>query len=892
MKKRSITSRISILIIMFLVVGVFMAFLANGWSSVRQFTAAYEKRLELETDVLSQSLAGPLWSYNYDAAKTICRAYAANNDVILVRVTAENVDAPVFELVKESSVDDFKATKNIVYEGELIGTVEIGLSSATLTTNLKQSFFYTVFLMVVIGLIIIAGIRISLTRLIEKPIATLANWAQQIAEGNYQAAAEGSMNTKELAPVARQIKYMSGEIESREKKLNDHIALEETLSRIQQECIAFRKWDQAYRGLLKAAMSTTGSPSGLIAEMSTTTPGKVRAIRAFFNIPTGGRNGNILELMCEPGKTSPLPTIANEQQEMPDSIRGIAQSVPISSYMAIPLRRGGDTLGVLVLTNREGGYNQRLLEYLEPLARGASNMIAAIRDVRALRQSEDMNTAILDGALTGIVTATTDGTILDLNPFALKIFRCSREEIINKNAVDVFMSKPFREATRSALAEIKKKGTSNILGKTLNIEVCRLDGSVFPAELILTLHQNRQLLTGVLRDVSEEKNAARALRRAQKMEAIGQLTGGIAHDFTNILGIIIGNLEFLMRPELHASNPKEHLDIAYKAAMRATALTKQLLNFARTKPADAKATDVNNVISGMNSLLARSVTQQIALRYSLADELWQANIDPGDLEDSLLNLAINARDAMQRGGELTIATTNTVIDAANASSYPSIPKGHYVEISVRDSGSGISKANLDKIFEPFFSTKDRGKGTGLGLSMVFAFVERSKGYIKVDSELNVGTEFRIFLPRLRLDANEEEQVDRLHLSEIPGGTEWVLAVDDEVDLTTLAKANLTSLGYSVITANNAADALEILDSGQHIDILFTDTVMPGSLNGIELATQALERNPNLKVLITTGFTNIQAKPPGGEKVLHKPYTKAELAARIRKTLDADIRPER
>lgn len=871
---------------MFLVVGVFVVFLANGWSSVRQFKAAYETRLELETEVLSQSLAGPLWSYNYDAAKTICRAYAANNDVVLVRVTADNTSEPVFELAKETSIEVFKATKDVVYEGDVIGTVEIGLSSETLTRNLKQSFFYTVFLMLVIGLIIVTGIRISLARLIEKPIATLANWAQQIAQGNYQAAAEGSMNTKELAPVARQIKYMSGEIESRERKLNDHIALEQTLSRIQQECIAFRKWDQAYRGLLKAAMSTTGSPSGLIAEMSMKNPGTVRGIRAFFNIPTGGRNGNILELMCLPGVSSPLPTIANEQAKMPESIRDIAVTLPISSYVAIPLGRGGETLGVLVLTNRKGGYDQRLLEYLEPLVRGASNMIAAIRDVRALRQSEDMNTAILDGALTGIITATIDGTILDLNPFALRIFRCNRDEIIKKNAVDVFMSERFREETRNALAQIKKTGTSKILGKTLNIEVCRLDGSVFPAELILTLHQNRQLLTGVIRDVSEEKNAERALRRAQKMEAIGQLTGGIAHDFTNILGIIIGNLEFLMRPELHGSNPKEHLDIAYKAAMRATALTKQLLNFARTKPADAKPTNVNHVISGMSSLLARSVTQRTAMRYKLADDLWLTNIDPGDLEDSLLNLAINARDAMESGGELAITTANHVIDEANASAYHPVPRGQYVEISVRDSGSGISKDDLDKIFEPFFSTKDRGKGTGLGLAMVFAFVERSKGYIKVDSELNVGTEFRIFLPRLRSMSDQDGLEMPLPFPELPSGTETVLAVDDEVDLTTLAKANLESLGYSVVTANNAAQALEVLDSGQHIDILFTDTVMPGSLNGIELAEEALRRRPGLKVLITTGFTNIRGKRPGGQKVLSKPYTKAELASRIRRTLDS------
>ena len=887
MNKRSITSRISVLIILFLTLGVFIAFLANGWSSVRQFTAAYEKRLDLETEVLSQSLAGPLWSYNYDAAKTICRAYAAHNDVVLIRVTALNTDDPVFELAKETSSEVFTSKKNVAYEGDIIGTVEIGLGSETLSKNLKQSFIYTLFLMLVIGLIIVAAIRVSLTRLIEKPIATLANWAQQIAQGNYQAAAEGTMNTKELAPVARQIKYMSGEIESREKKLNAHIELEETLSKIQQECIAFRKWSLAYRQFLKAAMHATDSPSGLIADVSTKDPGSIQAIRAFFNVPTGGRGGDILMQMCEPALASPLPTIANDAINMPQAIKNISPIYPVSSYMAIPLRRGGETLGILVLANRASGYDPHLLEYLEPLARAASNMIAAIHDARALRQIEDMNTAMLNGALTGIVTATIDGQVLDLNPFALNLFRCDREDIINKNAVDLFISEDFREGTRMALASIKKNGTDAILGKTLSMEFCRPDGSVFPAELILTLHQNKQLLTGVLRDVTEEKNVERALRRAQKMEAIGQLTGGIAHDFTNILGIIIGNLEFLMRPELTGSNPKEHLDIAYKAAMRATALTKQLLNFARTKPTDAKPTNINDVISGMNSLLARSVTQRISLRYDLADDLWTTNIDPGDLEDSLLNLAINARDAMNGGGELFIETANLVVDETNKKSYEFLPRGQYVQISVRDNGVGISKQDLDKIFEPFFSTKDRGKGTGLGLAMVFAFVERSNGFVKVDSELSVGTQFRILLPRLRVESSDHEVLTAPTSAELPKGTEWVLAVDDEVDLTVLAKANLTSLGYSVLTANNAEQALKILDTDQPIDILFTDTVMPGSLNGIELASEALKRRPGLKILITTGFTDIKGERPGGQKVLSKPYTKNELAARIRKTLDSN-----
>jgi methyl-accepting chemotaxis protein len=268
MNKPSITSQITILIILFLTVGVCIAFMVNGWTTQRQFAKANEERLAAETTVLSETLALPLWSYNDAAVQTISEAFAAHGEVAFITVTSNASPKPVVQIRNPGNEESLTSLAKIEYEGEVIGSVEVGLGSEALRTRLKESFTYTLFLMSVMTLIIIAGIRFSLSRLIEKPIDTLASWARQIAHGNYLAGDDGSMNTRELAPIAEQIRFMSGEIELRERRLNAHIALEETLGRIHRECIAFRKWDQANHELLQAAMTATKSKLGFIAELA------------------------------------------------------------------------------------------------------------------------------------------------------------------------------------------------------------------------------------------------------------------------------------------------------------------------------------------------------------------------------------------------------------------------------------------------------------------------------------------------------------------------------------------------------------------------------------------------------------------------------------------------
>ncbi len=394
-----------------------------------------------------------------------------------------------------------------------------------------------------------------------------------------------------------------------------------------------------------------------------------------------------------------------------------------------------------------------------------------------------------------------------------------------------------------------------------------------------------------LDDISLRKQAEETMRRSMKMDAVGQVTGGIAHDFNNILGIIIGNLDFIKRFCTTEDHILQRVEAAAKASGRAAMLTRQLLDFSRQHAGNCEPTDINEVIQGMDNLIARSVTPEVEVVTDLYPELWIADIDRGDFENVLLNLVINARDAMPEGGKLQIITCNTVLDDNYILMNPVLKPGEYILLSVRDSGVGIPPDVLEHIFEPFFTTKPQGKGTGLGMSMVYAFSQRSRGSVRVYSETGVGTTVHIYLPRTKERIEESRRGAGL-LPGLPGGDETILIVDDEPDLVTLANDMLRILGYRTLAAKNGNEAVNILlDKNNAIDLLFTDVVMPGGINGFELAQQALLLNPDLKVLFTSGYIE-KAVPKSGQfpftpEILLKPYNELDLAIRIRDILDDD-----
>jgi signal transduction histidine kinase/ActR/RegA family two-component response regulator len=408
------------------------------------------------------------------------------------------------------------------------------------------------------------------------------------------------------------------------------------------------------------------------------------------------------------------------------------------------------------------------------------------------------------------------------------------------------------------------------------------------AALQVTVDQMKALVEEKDRLLYDKTAADLQLHQAQKMEAVGQLTGGIAHDLNNILTVITGTIEILAeavadRPELAAI-----ANMIDEAAARGADLTQRLLAFARKQPLQPREVDVNSLVIEASHLLRPTLGEQIEIHMVLADDASHALIDPSQLTNAILNLALNARDAMEGGGKLTIETSNVVFDDSYAGMNADVTPGNYVMVAVTDSGHGIPAAILNNVFEPFFTTKDVDKGSGLGLSMVYGFVKQSHGHIKIYSEEGHGTTVRIYLPQATGAAQPAELESA---SSFEGGNETILIVEDDDLVRTFVIGQIESLGYRTLAAVNAKEALAVIDGPDEIDLLFTDMIMPGSMNGRQLADEALRRRPALKILFTSGYSNEAIIHHGhldpGVLLLAKPYRKSDLAQMIRNALAAN-----
>jgi signal transduction histidine kinase len=408
------------------------------------------------------------------------------------------------------------------------------------------------------------------------------------------------------------------------------------------------------------------------------------------------------------------------------------------------------------------------------------------------------------------------------------------------------------------------------------------------AALQFTVDQMKALVEEKDRLLYEKSAADVQLRQSQKMEAVGQLTGGIAHDLNNILTVITGTIEILAeavadRPELAAI--ARMID---EAAARGGDLTQRLLAFARKQPLQPREVDVNSLVIEAVNLLRPTLGEHVEVHMMLAGDASHALIDPSQLTNAILNLALNARDAMPDGGKLTIETSNIALDDNYAGMHSDVTAGNYVMVAVTDSGHGIPAGILNNVFEPFFTTKDVDKGSGLGLSMVYGFVKQSNGHIKIYSEEGHGTTVRIYLPQVT--GGVAEPVREVNDSGIEGGHETILVVEDDSLVRTFVVGQIRSLGYATLSAINAAEALLIIGSSQPIDLLFTDMIMPGAMNGRQLADAALRRRASLKILFTSGYSNEVIIHHGhldaGVLLLAKPYRKSDLARMLRAALAA------
>ncbi|MGJ8547658.1 MAG: PAS domain-containing protein [Sulfitobacter sp.] len=384
----------------------------------------------------------------------------------------------------------------------------------------------------------------------------------------------------------------------------------------------------------------------------------------------------------------------------------------------------------------------------------------------------------------------------------------------------------------------------------------------------------------------EELNAE--LRQSQKLEAIGSLAGGIAHDFNNLLQVVMSNLQIAMRSMPEDSNVQKRLDQAVTSVKRGATLASQLLSFARKQPLAPVVIKLNRLIEETSEILHSAVGEGVELETRYEDDLWNTSIDPNSMENALLNLAINARDAMEGKGKLTIHASNVSLDEAFAQAHPDVKVGQYIRLAVTDTGCGMSKETADRIFEPFFTTKANGHGTGLGLSMVYGFAKQSGGHMALDSKIGQGTTMFIYLPR-SLEAEQAIQPAADH--GLSGGTETILLVEDDDEVRDTAFHLLTDLGYTVLQASDAELALKMLDDGDDIDLLFTDVVMPGKMNGHELAQQVQSLRPDIPVLFTSGFVQDAVVHGGrlveGVQLIGKPYTQVELALKVREVLGCE-----
>jgi PAS domain S-box-containing protein len=507
-----------------------------------------------------------------------------------------------------------------------------------------------------------------------------------------------------------------------------------------------------------------------------------------------------------------------------------------------------------------------------------------------LRESEQLARGIIDTALDAFVQMDESGSILNWNSQAEKIFGWLRKDVLGKNLSELIIPEVHRAAHRAGLERYLRTGESTILGQRFEIEARRRDGREIKVELSITALRRRNgvVFNGFIRDLTEKIAAEDRLRQSEKMEALGQLTGGIAHDFNNILTVITGTIEILAdavekEPQLAAIT--RMID---EAAARGADLTQHLLAFARKQPLQPRETDVNTLIIDTVKMLRPTLGEQIEIESVFEDEVCIATVDPNQLATAILNLALNARDAMPDGGKLILETGSAYLDDNYAGTHSDVRPGRYALIAVSDTGSGIPASILDKVFNPFFTSKGPGKGTGLGLSMVYGFVKQSAGHIKIYSEEDHGTTINMYLPpgTGAFVANEINVAGAVH-----GGHETVLVVEDDKLVRDYVLTQLHSLGYATLDAANAAEALALVEAGNDFDLLFTDVIMPGVLNGRQLATELQKCKPGMKVLFTSGYTENaiihHGRLDSGVLLLAKPYRKSDMALMIRKALATD-----
>ncbi|HXG08263.1 MAG TPA: PAS domain S-box protein [Gemmataceae bacterium] len=660
--------------------------------------------------------------------------------------------------------------------------------------------------------------------------------------------------------------------------------------------------DSALPRLLKVIGETLGFDAGTVW-MVDATANVLRAAYAWPSFPPPetilasgeglpGRAWASGRLVGSGGNGEPNPDLAAAPSPFPFPPQGREGRV---RGIAFPIMSGDQVLGAFEFSGPAAySLDESLAETLSSIGGEVGRFIRHHQGEQAIRASEARKAAILESALDAIVTIDQKGNIVEFNPAAEKMFGYDRAAVLGRPMADLIIPPGLRDKHHQGLARFLAGGPAVVIGKRVEMIAMRADGREFPVEVaVIPIRGDGPLLfTAYIRDLSEHKRLEAQFLQAQKMEAVGRLAGGIAHDFNNLLTIINGYSDVLLSERPGPDESRLMVEEIRKAGERAASLTRQLLAFSRKEFFKPVTLNLNTLLADMEKMLGRLVGEDVEFVIAPADVPSRIKADPGQIEQVIMNLVVNARDAMPQGGRLTVETRNVVLDAAHVAAHPGAQPGPHVLLAVTDTGCGMDEATKARIFEPFFTTKEFGKGTGLGLATVYGIVKQSGGHIEVESAPGRGSTFRIYLPLIPGSSSERQSAPAFQ-----EGRETILLVEDEHAVRALARDILQRYGYTVLEAASGEAALALF--GEHpgpIDLLLTDIIMP-TLSGVALAQRLGEARPDLKVLYMSGYTDSALTRHGlqqGEtNLLLKPFAPEALAQAVRNALDGPAaRPRR
>jgi len=668
--------------------------------------------------------------------------------------------------------------------------------------------------------------------------------------------------------------------------------------------------EELFDRIARLAAYLCGTPIGLI--------GFVDATRLWFKSRVGWEYPEIPrgDSICEQTiQHRDLMVISDAAADSRFSAGPMVRYAGIRFYAGAPLlTKEGYALGALCVMDRlprelPAGHRDALLTLAHLVAaqldnRRSTTLISAPsehkRDDHALRESQERLQGIISSAMDAIITVNDNQQIIVFNKAAEHIFRCPLEQALG-HSLEKFIPQKFRESHREQVRRFGETGvTTRSLYSPGTLTALRADGEEFPIEATISQVKttSEKLYTVILRDISARKRSENELRQAQKMEAVGHLAGGIAHEFNNYLGIIMGYSDLLAQDESQNESVRLTVSEINAATQKAASLTRQLLAFSRKQILEPSVLDLNASISETHKLLRRLIPANIDITLVLHPKLERVKADPAQLQEVLINLAVNARDAMPQGGTISIETAEVVLDEEFTRRNPDVEPGDYVMLSVTDTGEGMDSATLPRIFEPFFTTKKEGKGTGLGLSTTYGIVKQSGGYITVASVFGRGTTFRIYLPKVvagdsgvRASVSDQGVREGEPVLEPPArNIETILLVEDESALRHLMRKKLESQGYRLLEAQDGTEALLVCEQNPAIDLIVSDLAMP-EMTGLELREKAAVLRPNIKFLLISGYAkDVIGSPEQTVKLgdfLEKPFLPQEFTQKVRDLLDRE-----